>query len=123
MAEFGSLVLLSRCVEAVTGINAQSQSSETTCDEVLVTDECGGNAKLLTKNTVSTHEFEGQITGASASGLAVAKVGASFAAPAGIWLDNMATPGSTNVMQSGRAQFTAGEYATFNGRLVNREGI
>lgn len=123
MAEFGSLSLLSRCVDSVSGINAQSQSSETTCDEVLVTDECGQNAKLLTKNVTSTHEFEGQITGASASGIAVGKVGASFAAPAGIWLDNMTTPGGVNVMQSGRAQFTAGEYATFNGRLVNREGI
>jgi hypothetical protein len=121
--EFGSLSLLTKCVEAVAGINAQSYSAETTVEEVLVTDECGENAKLMTKNVTSNHEWEGQILGASASGIAAAKVGASFAAPSGMWLENMNNPGSANVLTSGRAQFNAGEYATFMGRITNREGI
>lgn len=121
--EFGSLALLGYCVEAITGINAQSYSAETTCEEVLVTDECGENAKLLTKNVTSNHEWEGQITGSGASGIAAANVGASFVAPSGIWLENMASPGSVNVFVNGRMQQTAGEFATFMGRLTNRDGI
>jgi hypothetical protein len=110
--EFGSLALLTKCY-----------SAETTVEEVLVTDECGENAKLMTKNVTSNHEWEGQILGPSASGIAAGKVGASFAAPSGMWLDNMNNPGSANVLTSGRAQFNAGEYATFMGRITNREGI
>lgn len=123
MAEYGSLTLLSRCVEAVTGLNAQSQTSETTAEETLVTDECGENAKLLTKNVTSTHEFEGQIKGSGATGIVAAKVGVSFAAPGGIWLENMAAPGAVNVLSNGRYNAQAGEYASFMGRLTNRAGI
>lgn len=123
MVEYGSLTLLTRCVGQVTGINAQSYAAETTCDEVLVTDECGQNAKLTTKNVTSQHDWSGEVTGASASGLAAGNVGESFVAPSGIWLENMASAGSVNVMTSGRYEENAGQYATFAGRLTNRDGI
>lgn len=121
--EYGALTLYARCVEQVTGLNAQSQTSETQCTETLVTDECGENAKLLTLNVVSTHEFEGQVKGASPSGIVAGDVGTSFTAPAGMWLENMATPGTVSLLSNARYSIQGGEYATFMGTLTNRSGI
>lgn len=123
MAEFGALALLTRCVNSVTGINANTYSAETTCEEVLTVDECGNNAHLMTKNVTTNHEWEGEVKGPGASGIATVNVGTAFSPPSGVWVENQASPGSSYVANRARYNEQAGEYAKFSATLVNREGI
>jgi len=122
MADFGSLALLSRCVGAVSGLNAESYSADISCDLVKTPDVCGENVQAFTKNVVADHQWSGEILGPSATGAAVFTVGASATPPAGVWGFNM-TPGASYICTKANPQYTRGEWAKFGFTLNNSAGI
>ncbi len=119
MADFGATTLLSRCNASVSGILSKTHTDETTCEYKKTPDECGENVQGFTRNVVSTHEYEGEITGNTVSGICEWSVGESETAPF-----NFDNAGSTTFVCT-RARFSeqAGEYAKFGGTLDNSENI
>jgi hypothetical protein len=119
MADFGATVLLSRCNQTVDGILSKTHTDETTCEYKKTPDECGENVQGFTRNVMSTHEYEGEITGASPGGICDWTVGESETPPF-----NFSNAGGT-VFVCTRARFSeqAGEYAKFSGSLDNSQGI
>lgn len=122
MADFGSLALLARCVGAVAGLNAESASSDISCDLVKTADPCGENVQAFTKNVMADHTFSGEILGPSVAGAALFTVGAGVTPPAGIWAYNM-TPGAYFICTKANPQYTRGEWAKFSFTLNNSAGI
>lgn len=122
MSNFGSLALLSRCVDAVTGINAESYSADISCDLVKTPDPCGENVQAFTKNVMADHQWSGEISGASASGAVLFMVGAGATAPSGTWANNM-SPGSVFICTKASPQFSRGDWAKFSFTLNNSAGI
>lgn len=122
MSNFGSLALLTRCVDAVAGINAESYSADVSCDYVKTPDPCGENVQGFTKNVMADHQWSGEILGASVAGAALYFVGTAVTPPAGVWGHNMA-PGAVFVCTKGNPQFTRGDWAKFSFTLNNSEGI
>lgn len=122
MANFGSLALFSRCVEAVTGINAESYSADISCDLVKTPDPCGENIKAFTKNVMADHQWGGEIAGASVSGAVVYAVGTGVTPPAGVWANNM-TAGAVFICTKANPQFMRGDWAKFGFTLNNSAGI
>lgn len=123
MANFGSTAFLSRCVGAVTGILAKSYAAKTTCDYKKTVDNCGNNVQGVTKNVMSTHDWEGEITGGSAGGVCVSAVGSSISAPGTAWTGNMASAGSVFVCTSADYTEAAGEWVKFRLGAENCDGI
>jgi len=123
MANFGSTAFLSRCVGSISGINAKSYSAKTTCEYKKTVDACGQNVQGFTKNVMSAHDAEGEITGGGAGGICVSVVGASMTAPGTAWTGNMASPGSVYVCVSADYTETAGEWAKFRASAENNDGI
>jgi hypothetical protein len=123
MANFGSTAFLSRCVGVVSGILAKSYSAKTTCEFKKTVNECGDNVQGFTKNVMSTHEAEGEITGGSASGVCVSSVGASVASFGTGWTSNMSSPGSVFVCTSADYTESAGEWTKFRIGAENNDGI
>ena len=121
-APFGSLALFTKCVGAVSGINGKSYDGDTACEYKKTVDECGQNAQGFTRNVVSTHKWNGEITGSSPGGFCASLVGHSVSDP-GAFLTNMQTPGSVFVCTAARYSEAAGEWAKFEGTLDNSDGI
>jgi len=122
MANFGSLTLLTRCVDAVSGLNAESYSADISCDLVKTADPCGENIQAFTKNVMADHQWSGEILGASVAGAALFTVGAGVTPPAGVWAHNM-TAGASFICTKANPQYTRGEWAKFGFTLNNSEGI
>lgn len=122
MANFGSLALLSRCVAAVAGINAESYSADISCDLVKTPDPCGENVQAFTKNVMADHQWSGEILGPAASGAALYLVGTGVTPPTGVWGNNMA-PGAAFICTKANPQYTRGDWAKFGFTLNNSEGI
>ncbi len=122
MSDFGALALLTRCVGAVTGLNAESYSADITCDYVKTADPCGENVQGFTKNVQAEHQWSGEILGPTVAGAALYTVGAGVTPPAGVWENNM-TPGASYVCTKANPQYTRGEWAKFAFTLNNAEGI
>lgn len=123
MANFGSTAFYSRCVGAVSGINAKSYSAKTECEFKKTVNECGQNVQGFTKNVSSTHSWDGEITGGSPGGVCVSAVGASVSAPGTSWTTNMSSSGSVFVCTSAEYTETAGEWAKFSLGAENNDGI
>ena len=122
MANFGALALLTRCVEAVTGINAESYSADISCDLVKTPDNCGENVVAYTKNVMADHQWSGEMTGPTVSGVVNYLVGAGVTPPAGTWVGNM-TPGTAYICTKASPSFSRGEWAKFGFTLNNSQGI
>lgn len=122
MADFGSLALLTRCVAAVAGLNAESYSADVTCDLVKTPDQCGENVQAFTKNVMADHQWSGEILGPSAAGAVLYMVGSGVTPPAGVWGGNMAA-GAVFICTKAGPQFTRGDWAKFSFTLNNSEGI
>jgi len=122
MADFGALALLTRCVDAVSGINAESYSVDISCDLTKTMDECGENVQAFTKNVQADHQWAGEIRGPAAAGAVLFQVGAGVTPPAGVWANNMA-PGTAYICTKAAPSFTRGEWAKFGFTLNNSEGI
>lgn len=122
MADFGALALLSRCVDAVTGINAETYSADISCDLVKTPDQCGENVQAFTKNVMADHQWSGEITGPSASGAVLFFVGTGVTAPPGTWANNM-TSGTVFICTKASPSFSRGEWAKFSFTLNNSAGI
>ena len=122
MSDFGSLALLTRCVGAVAGLNAESYSADISCDYVKTPDPCGENVQGFTKNVMADHQWSGEILGPTVSGAALYTVGAGVTPPAGVWGNNM-TPGAVFVCTKANPQYTRGEWAKFGFTLNNSAGI
>jgi|FreactTroBogLake_1042271.scaffolds.fasta_scaffold11301_3 hypothetical protein len=123
MANFGSTAFYSRCVGAVSGLNAKSYSAKTEVEYKKTVNECGQNVQGFTKNVVSTHSAEGEITGGSAGGVCLQVVGASCGTVGTGWTSNMSSPGSVFVCTSAEYTETAGEWAKFSIGADNSDGI
>jgi hypothetical protein len=123
MADFGSRAFYSRCVGAISGVNGKSYSAKTTVEYKKTVDECGQNVQGYTKNVSSTHDWEGEITGLSPSGICVASVGASVAPPGTSWTANMSSAGSVFVCTSADYTESAGEWAKMRLGAENNDGI
>lgn len=122
MGDFGSLALLARCVDAVSGINAESYSADISCDLVKTPDPCGENVQAFTKNVMADHQWSGEMRGPSVSGAALFLVGTGVTAPSGVWGNNM-SPGSIFICTKANPQYTRGDWAKFSFTLNNSEGI
>lgn len=122
MANFGSIALLTRCVAAVAGINAESYSVDISCDYTKTPDPCGENVQGFTKNVMATHQWSGEILGPAAGGAAGYLVGTGVTPPPGVWAANMA-PGSQFVCTKANPSYSRGEWAKFGFTLDNSEGI
>lgn len=122
MSDFGSLALLTRCVAAVVGINAESYSADVTCDYTKTPDPCGENVQGFTKNVMADHQWGGEILGPNAAGAVLFMVGTGVTPPPGVWGNNM-TPGAIFVCTKANPQFTRGEWAKFSFTLNNSAGI
>lgn len=122
MSDFGSLALLTRCVAAVAGLNAESYSVDISCDLVKTPDPCGENVQAFTKNVMADHQWSGEILGPSVSGAALYFVGSGVTPPPGVWANNM-TPGAVFICTKGNPQFTRGDWAKFSFTLNNSAGI
>lgn len=122
-SSFGAQALYKYCVGVVSGILAKSYTANTTVEQVKTPDECGENIKVLTKNVVSSHDWEGEITGTAPSGICLTKVGQSMSAPAGIYLSNMQSPGSTLICTNATYTENSGEWARFSVTGENNAGI
>lgn len=122
MADFGSLALLTKCVGAVAGLNAESYSADISCDLVKTPDPCGENVQAFTKNVMADHQWSGEILGASVAGAALYMVGAGVTPPAGVWDNNM-SPGAVFICTKANPQYTRGDWAKFGFTLNNSEGI
>lgn len=122
MSNFGALALLTRCVDAVAGINAESYSADTSCDLVKTPDPCGENVQAFTKNVMADHQWSGEILGPAAGGACLFKVGTGVTPPAGVWGNNM-NPGASYICTKGTPTFSRGEWAKFAFTLNNSEGI
>lgn len=122
MADFGALTLLSRCVDAVAGINAESYSVDITCDLVKTPDPCGENVQAFTKNVMADHQWSGEILGPAAVDVVVFLVGTGVTPPAGVWENNM-TPGADYICTKANPTFTRGDWAKFAFTLNNSAGI
>ena len=123
MANFGSTAFYLRCANTVSGINAKSYTANTSCEYKKTQDACGENVQGFTKNVMSKHDWEGEITGGSAGGVVVYTVGSSVSAPNGGWTTNMGTPGSVFVCTEALYTETAGEWAKFRFSAENNDGI
>ena len=123
MANFGATAFYSRCVGAISGLNGKSYSAKTTCEYKKTMDECGQNVQGFTKNVSSTHDWEGEITGASPGGVCSFTVGSSISAPGTNWTSNMSSPGSVFVCTGADYTETAGEWAKFSLSAENNDGI
>lgn len=122
MPDFGSLALLTRCVDAVSGINAESYSADISCDLVKTPDECGENVQAFTKNVMADHQWAGEIRGPSISGAVNYNVGAGVTPPSGVWDKNM-TPGAVFICTKASPQYSRGDWAKFSFTLNNSAGI
>lgn len=122
MANFGALALLTKCVGAVEGLNAESYSADISCDLVKTPDPCGENVQAFTRNVVADHQWSGEILGASVAGAALFTVGAGVTPPAGVWEHNM-TPGDSYICTKANPQYTRGDWAKFSFTLNNSAGI
>lgn len=122
MANFGSIALLTRCVAAVAGLNAESYSADVSCDYVKTADPCGENVQGFTKNVMADHQWSGEILGSGASGAVLFLVGTGVTQPAGTWGNNM-SPGAAFVCTKASPSFTRGSWAKFSFTLNNSEGI
>lgn len=122
MGDFGSIALLTRCVGAISGLNAESASSDISCDLTKTADPCGENVQAFTKNVMADHQFSGEILGPSVSGAAAYMVGTGVTPPPGIWANNMA-PGAVFICTKAAPKFTRGEWAKFDFTLNNSSGI
>lgn len=123
MANFGSTAFYSRCVGAITGLNGKSYSAKSSVEYKKTVDNCGNNVQGRTLNAVSTHDWEGEITGGSPSGACVMVVGASISSPGTEWLSNMGSAGSVMVCTAAEYTETAGEWAKFKLTAENTDGI
>lgn len=123
MASFGAQALYKHCVGTVSGILAKSYTANTTVEQKKTPDECGENVKVLTLNVMSSHDWEGEITGGAPSGICNSKVGQSMSAPAGIFTNNMQAPGSTLICTSATYTEASGEWAKFAVTGENNTGI
>lgn len=122
MANFGAIALLTRCVEAIAGLNAESYSADISCDYVKTPDPCGENVQGFTKNVMADHQWSGEMLGSAASGAALFLVGTGITPPAGVWGNNMSA-GSAFVCTKAAPSFTRGDWAKFGFTLNNSEGI
>ncbi len=122
MANFGSLALLTRCLGAVAGLNAESYSADISCDLVKTPDVCGENVQAFTKNVMADHQWSGEILGPSAAGAALYNVGSGVTPPSGVWGNNM-TPGSAYICTKANPSQTRGEWQKFGFTLNNSQGI
>lgn len=122
MSNFGSLALLTRCVGAVIGLNAESYSADISCDYVKTADPCGENVQGFTKNVMADHQWSGEILGPSVAGAVLYMVGTGVTPPAGVWGNNM-TAGASFVCTKANPQYTRGEWAKFSFTLNNSAGI
>lgn len=122
MADFGSTAFHSRCVDAVSGINADSYSADISCELVKTADPCGENIQAFTKNVMADHQWSGEITGASIGGVCLSMVGAGITPPPGVWGNNM-TPGASYICTKANPQQTRGEWQKFSFTLNNSAGI
>lgn len=122
MSNFGSLALLSKCVGAVSGINAESYSVDISCDLVKTPDPCGENVQAFTKNVMADHQWSGEILGPSVAGAAAFMVGAGVTPPSGVWGNNM-DPGAVFICTKANPSYTRGEWAKFGFTLNNSAGI
>lgn len=122
MPDFGALTLLTRCVDSVTGINAESYNVDITCDLVKTPDPCGENVQAFTKNVVADHVWSGEIIGPAAAGAVLFAVGTGVTPPAGVWAANM-TAGADFICTKASPAFTRGDWAKFGFTLNNSAGI
>jgi len=122
MANFGSIALLTVCVGAVSGLNAESYSADISCDLVKTPDPCGENVQAFTKNVMADHQWSGEILGPSAAGAVLFNVGSGVTPPAGVWGNNM-TAGASFICTKANPQYTRGEWAKFGFTLNNSAGI
>lgn len=122
MGDFGSLALLSRCVGAVAGLNAESYSADISCVYTKTPDPCGENVQGFTKNVMADHQWSGEILGPSVVGAAAFLVGTGVTPPAGVWANNM-SPGAVYVCTKANPSYTRGEWAKFAFTLNNSAGI
>lgn len=113
-SSFGSQALYKFCASVVSGILAKSYTANTTVEQKKTADECGENVKVTTLNVMSSHEWEGEITGNAPGGVCNSKVGQSMSAPGGIWYRNMQNPGSTLICVGANYTETSGDYAKFS---------
>jgi hypothetical protein len=120
--DFGSTAFFLKCVNPVSGMVARSYNAETNCEVKKTPDECGQTIQIFTRNVVSTHKWQGDITGGSVGGLCASLVGHSVSDP-GAFLGNMASPGSVFICTSGRYNEVAGEWANWDGTLENNDGV
>lgn len=120
---FGAQALYKRCTENISGILTSSYSADGSVDQTKTPDECGDNVKLVTKNVMTSHTWEGEVSGASPGGICNSKLGQSISAPAGIWYNNMSSPGSFLICTNGRYSENRGEWATFSITAENNAGI
>lgn len=123
MAAFGAQALYKFCVGVVSGILAKSYTANTTTEQKKTADECGENVKVNTLNVMSSHEWEGEITGGAPSGICTSKVGQSMSPPAGIYLTNMQNPGSTLICVGANYTEASGEYTKFSVTGENNTNI
>ena len=122
MSDFGSIALLTRCVGAVAGINAESYSADITCDLTKTPDPCGENIQAFTKNVMAEHQWSGEMLGPTVGGACVFPVGAGVTPPAGVWGSNM-VPGASYICTKANPKYTRGEWAKFDFTLNNSAGI
>lgn len=122
MSNFGALALLTRCVDAVAGINAESYSADASCDLVKTPDPCGENVQAFTKNVMADHQWSGEILGPGAGGSTLFQVGSGVTPPAGVWVNNMAA-GAAYICTKATPTYTRGEWAKFAFTLNNSAGI
>ena len=122
MANYATTGLLSKCAPTVSGILCKSATANTTCEYKKVVNSCGQNTYGFSLNVVEVSDCEGEITGASPSGVCVYKVGESASTPFA-WGHNMSSPGSVFVCTAGAVTYAAGEYAKFKVTTDNSDGI
>lgn len=123
MAIFGSTAFYSRCVGNVTGINASSYTADGSVEQTKTPNECGDNVKIITKNAMVSHTWEGEITGASPGGVVTANLGQSLSPPGGIYNGNLQSPGSSLICTRTSYNESRGEWATFSVTGENNEGV
>lgn len=119
----GATAFYQRCVNVVAGISCKSYSADASVDVGYTTDECGDNIGAVTKGEKTTHSWEGEVLGATPSGICVEKVGLAMAAPPSFLWEHNVTAGGTLINTSANYSESAGEYAKFSFTAEKSPGL
>ena len=111
----GTTAFYRRCVHPVDGILCKSYSADASVDIAYTTDECGENVAAVTKAQKSTHTWEGEVLGATPTGICIVDVGLAMASPPTfLWELNVSSTTGILIATSANYSETPGEYAKFS---------